>query len=263
MEDELKTTKEELLKFVSSCDEFIDGKFILADIKISKILRAISRSPLIYNLIAESLINYDFHRDLSKISKDFQGKKGKNLQLTKDPEFVVPFVFSLLVEIDSRKVDFNEFLIKYFPFISSEKDRYDYFAKEIILPFKNAIVEIFKMEDDGKEVNIFGKNNLKKDTSKDKKDKTDESSKTEDDLIFDHLLRTINLMKDKLKNTKDSLKKSNILLLCNALYEACKTRNLTIVSALVMSLGNYCKWMKKIKSEINEINEICYQLFSK
>ena len=34
----------EINTFVSACNEMIEGKFILADIKISKILRAISSS---------------------------------------------------------------------------------------------------------------------------------------------------------------------------------------------------------------------------
>ena len=54
------TKPDGLDNFLNACDEFIQGKFILADIKISKILRAISTSKEVYNLMAESLINYNF-----------------------------------------------------------------------------------------------------------------------------------------------------------------------------------------------------------
>ena len=58
--------KDTIINFISACNELVNGKFILADIKISKILRAISESTDIYNLIAENMINYDFDKEFAK-----------------------------------------------------------------------------------------------------------------------------------------------------------------------------------------------------
>ena len=41
-----------IMNVILSCNELIDGKFILADSKISKILKDITESKEVYNLIS-------------------------------------------------------------------------------------------------------------------------------------------------------------------------------------------------------------------
>ena len=65
----METQNTEIQNFVDACNELIDGKIILADVKISKILRAVADCDGIYNLVAESLINYDFQKQLESIKE--------------------------------------------------------------------------------------------------------------------------------------------------------------------------------------------------
>jgi len=95
--------KADITEFITACNEFIEGRFILADIKISKILRSISTLKEVYNLIAESLINYDFQREFKRVKESSIGKGNSHLELPLDNQQIIPLVFSMLVEIDSKK----------------------------------------------------------------------------------------------------------------------------------------------------------------
>ena len=49
--------------FFDACNEMIQGRFILSDIKISKILKAIANSEVLYNLFAEVLSDFKFKEE--------------------------------------------------------------------------------------------------------------------------------------------------------------------------------------------------------
>ena len=51
---------EKIKSFFIACDEMIEGRFILSDIKISKILKAIASSEVLYNTFAQVLNNFKF-----------------------------------------------------------------------------------------------------------------------------------------------------------------------------------------------------------
>ena len=94
-----------VINFINACNELIHGKFILADIKISKILKSITESTEIYNLIDEYMINYNFDLEFQKaVVKDSAGNE--RFVLPDENEKIIPLVFGLLVEIDS-KTDFE------------------------------------------------------------------------------------------------------------------------------------------------------------
>ena len=53
--------------FFDACNEMIQGRFILSDIKISKILKAIANSEVLYNLFAEVLSDFKFKKNLKTL----------------------------------------------------------------------------------------------------------------------------------------------------------------------------------------------------
>ena len=62
----LKVSNEELSKiaqFISSVDDMINGKFILADVKITRVLNMIAGSDELYRYISECMIGFDFSRE--------------------------------------------------------------------------------------------------------------------------------------------------------------------------------------------------------
>ena len=136
---------EGVTNFINACNELVEGKFILADIKISKILKAISESTDVYNLIAESMINYDFDKEFAKaVVKDSNGIE--KFQLPDEDEKIIPLIFCLLVEMDSKRINFNEFVKVQFPLANNQNEEYQAFAKTIIIPFRNAVANYFDVD---------------------------------------------------------------------------------------------------------------------
>ncbi len=261
----------EIEKFFSACDEFINGKFILADIKIAKLLRAITESPAIYNIVAENLINYDYKKESVLLEEECKAKNDGNLILPDDKDVVIPYVFSLLVEIDSKQVNFNEYLENNFVSASSQKEEYEAFAYCIIIPFKNAIAKAVGLDIDDdeenckelKELNGASQENIvEKETTNEKKEEVKEiEEKDEETLLFDRLSRMAGIIDDKLIFINKPVRRSNIELLVDALKEASRMQNIKIILALVMALNEFAHRERKIKRELDEINSICLEFF--
>lgn len=257
--------------FIIACNEFIDGKYILADIKIGKILTAISQSDKLYNLLAESLINYDFDKELNKIQSMNKRDGYAFLTLPDDYNVVVPFVFSLLVEIDSKHLSFGDFLSASFPLSNSQKEEYEAFGKYIITPFRDAIAHIFMSDTPltrpvADTLEVKAEEPEKDDTppAKIEEHATNVSYEKEGDnsLLFDSIARVCGVIRDKLPLIKKELTRSNASLLVDALIEACYLRNFTILIALVMSLESDFSRERVIRDEVRGITEIVYQFYN-
>lgn len=252
-----------LENFLNSCDEFIQGKFILADIKISKILRAISTSKEIYNLMAESLINYDFKKEYTAL-KAQADEQGKDFSLPSDAQSIISFVFAMLVEIDSKRIDFSDLLSTTFPYATSQREEYAMFSQKFILPFKNSVARVFGIIPNGEEKIEESTPNVLEDKpiKEEKEEVKPEPVQDDTALLFDGIARKCSLIEEKLQNSKTSDRRANILLLTRAMKEACNLRKMNIVVALVMSLNEFSYRERLIKNEVHEINEICFQFYS-
>lgn len=287
--------------FISACNELVDGKFILADIKISKILKAISESTDVYNLIAESMINYDFDKEFAKaVVKDTNGIE--KFQLPDENEKIIPLVFCLLVEMDSKRINFNEFVKVQFPLANNQNEEYQAFAKTIVIPFRNAIADYFdvdiettnKLAEDEELRNIIDEKIKEHMLEKEMEEQVEEPEETiivktttttiepiandplisavimaekqrqedqEVKLLFDRILRLVRILDDKSEYVRNPLKKSNITLLIDALYEAYEIKNVKIIVALVMALNNFAGSERSMRGEIKELNTICYDFY--
>lgn len=282
---------EQLQEFVSACNDFADGKFILADIKISKILRLISKTPQLYDLIAECMINYDFEKEYenAKIGKD-----NTAFQLPTETHKIIPFVFCLLVEIDSKKINFNEFLKTQFPYANNQNEEYLAFSKSVIVPFRDAIANLFNIETEQfhTEQEVMQKDIIaeklaeQSNLQEEKMINQNDENKTiiiqkittvdpiaeailasqlqeeeEVNLLFKRILRLARILDDKLLYVRNPLKKSNISLLLDALIDACEVKSVKIIVALVMAINNFAGNERSMRGEIKELNTICYDFY--
>lgn len=141
---------------LSSCNEMIDGKFILADYKIANILKNVTSSKEVYNLIASQMNNFNFERELSKAQLRGSAKPNK-FKLPDEDEKVLPFIFCILAGIKNKELDFDLFLKEYYSSENGRAEEYSNFASEIILPFRDIIAEYFEIP-----INDLNKNNISK-----------------------------------------------------------------------------------------------------
>ena len=144
----VKVSNEELSKisqFIACCNDMINGKFILADIKISKILKMIADSEELYGYITECMRDFDFSKELHRAELKNSLNNG-SFSAPTDQQKLVALVFSLLVEFDAKRMDFYTFINENF----LSKDRaevYVKFAKTLLVPFRDIIAGHFGLAD--------------------------------------------------------------------------------------------------------------------
>ncbi len=146
------TKREELNLFIKRIDEFIDGKYILADVKIINILKVIAGSETLLALFKNCLTDFDY----SEAKKTYL-VKSKYLSEEKG-EFILPpnsrellaFIFNILVEIDAKTINFGDFLNKYFYVDGSYSASFESFKNLMIKPFKNSVKVLMESVIEGK-----------------------------------------------------------------------------------------------------------------
>lgn len=132
--------------FYDACTEMTKAKFILADAKISKILKSILSSSDIVDVIAETLNNFNFQNEFSKIQVKNE-LRGTRITMPMDNTKLVAIVFSLLSEIDSHRIDLHNFIFDYFNGNNTTLlEAYDLFVEEVILPFRDAVCDLVGVE---------------------------------------------------------------------------------------------------------------------
>lgn len=221
---------EKIKQFEENCNEMINGKFILSDIKIAKILKNIANSKELYGYIAECLLNFDFAKEFAK---------AKGVDFTKNyfkmPNVAykqVALVFCLLVEADSRRIDFYDFVMGYFK-NDKDGDEYCHFTREVMIPFRDEILKNFGLHD-APTVAI-------------EEEQENEGGKAETIKIelIKHIQSMINVVKISPKITDD--KKEKLAVILDACLDAVRINNKKILYALEISLNDYASKIKPIK----------------
>ncbi len=146
------TIREELDVFIVRADDFINSKYILADIKIVNLLKAIASSNMLIALFKNCLTDFDYEQAKSKYlvkSKYLSDEKGEFV-LPPNSRELLAFIFNVLVDIDAKRIDFASFINKYFYVDGSFSSAYDSFITAMVKPFKNSVRMLMESVIDGK-----------------------------------------------------------------------------------------------------------------
>ncbi|MBE5733736.1 MAG: hypothetical protein E7347_01650 [Clostridiales bacterium] len=133
--------REQLQLFLERCDEFIDSKYILADVKLANLLKAIASSDTLLALFQNCLTDFDYFGAQKKYlvkSQHLSSDKGEFVMPPNSRELLA-FIFNVLVDIDAKRINLNDFLNKYFFVDGSCSSSYDAFINAMIKPFKNSV----------------------------------------------------------------------------------------------------------------------------
>lgn len=137
-----------ICNLISSCNDLINGKFIFAYNKIDTILKNLSASKEVYNLLANYLIDFNFEREFSRAQ--FRSPKEQHkFVLPSEKENILPFVFCVLVNINNKNIDLDGFLAEFFTSENkNHSEEFQKFANEVVLPFRDLIAEHFGIPTD-------------------------------------------------------------------------------------------------------------------
>ena len=240
---------------INSCDELINGKFILSEYKIAKILKDIGESKEVYKLLAECMQNFNFDREFSRAEITLPRKK---FVLPEEPEKILPFVFCLLMEINNKKLDLNSFLNEYY---SDEEgvDPFTKFASETVKPFRNIIYNYFKEEEAEPEQNF----NVPE-TEQPEKEEPQEEQSEEEENIENFFNECENICKNILSELQYERKKDLVddaRYVVQTMIMACEEKNFRTLSALIISFGAMSENLKSIRFLTRELKNILISFF--
>ena len=136
----------ELSLFLEKADELLESKYIIADVKILGLLKAVAASETLVAIFKNCLSGFDYtlakEKYLTK-SKYLSGEKGEFIQPSSSRELLA-FVFCILCDIDSKKIDFSQFINKYFYLDGSFSAGYSEFLSSMIKPFCNSVKKLME-----------------------------------------------------------------------------------------------------------------------
>ena len=135
------TKLEELNLFTLRADELIESKYILADIKIVNLLKSIASSETLLAIFKNSLTDFDYEEAKKKylVKSPYMSEEKGEFILPRNSKEILAFIFNILVDIDAKRINFGEFLDKYFYEDGSAVSGYNTFVNSMIKPFKNSV----------------------------------------------------------------------------------------------------------------------------
>lgn len=224
---------QELKPFNTACEEFVSGKYILVDIKISSILKLIAEDEKLANIVNSCLVNYDFS---TEIKKHFvlNGENFSIVMPTNEKE-IIAFVYNLLYKFQSGSFDFYEFLTRYFDADGDSNKEFADFAKTVIIPFNNAVNSIYSKRHILVETSDYQNN------------------------YYNKIMSTIKLILKNLDLYKLNMnQKEEFTMLLNSLYLASEKNDKKMVYSLMIGLDYFTKCNKKSRVAYLSLEE-CFE----
>ena len=136
--------QDELIAFLEAGEDLINGKYILADIKIVNLLKSIASSETLVALFKSSLLRFDYDEAKSKYlvqNKYFSGDRGEYLLPTSAKD-ILAFTFTILMDADAKRINLGEFINRYFYEDGSYSAGYALFTTQMIRPFVNTVKKL-------------------------------------------------------------------------------------------------------------------------
>lgn len=223
----------ELEGFNNLCNELVNGKYLLAEVKISSLLNLISNDEKLTNIVNSCVQNYDYNSQSTLILKNEE--PNPYVELPQNDNEIIAFVYNLLYKIKSGSIDLNKFLLNYFSDTSTNGKEFINFVIQLIIPFKNSIN------------NIYSKRHI-----------IVESSEYQSNFYN----KIMSIVKLTLKNV-DAYKlnmnqKEEFTLLLNSLYLASEKNDKKLVFSLMVGLDYFTKVHKKTRSAYLSLEE-CFE----
>lgn len=241
--------KQQLKDFFTACNEMIDGRFILSDIKISKILNAIANSTILYELVAKCMVGFNFKLEFSN-AKVGNKVNGGYFVLPTEEKRIIALVFCFLLEVDKNRLNLQNFINENFFSPEGYNISYSNFAINVLVPFKNSVLNLLQVNEDGEPQKIFSEETNTNQIVMDGFENDTEEEHPNQKILYANLMRALNQLysavvkEPKLKeNTREE-----VVIVIKAIYEAIKIENIKIINGLVIPLEYLIGNVKPLKA---------------
>lgn len=250
------STKEQYDAFLEACEELKSSKIILADAKVSNVLRSIVACPTLVEVVGETLVGYNFNGELESINKNDAG-----IVMPSEPYRVIAFVFSLLSEIDAGRLDLQEFVDDYFV-AETLAQKFDRFNQELITPFRDFLCSWAGAGSGIKK--ITPQNNASQETVEEENIQEDQTFDEVEECgctqcegepidMVDEFFADVEVILNQIKDTVcldskiKSERQADINITLNAMLDVVSMQNFRIFNALLISLNNLLNNIKSVR----------------
>lgn len=248
--------KQKLKDFFNACNEMIDGRFILSDIKISKILNAIANSTVIYDLVAKCMVDFNFKSEFRN-AKVSNKTNGGYFVLPTDETKIVALVFCFLLEVDNNHINLQNFINENFYNADGYNISYSNFALNMLVPFKNSVLNLLNINENGEEVKLFNEEVTTNQIVMDGFGEEDYEVTPDEKILYANLLRALNQLFSAVKR-EEKIKEDNraeCIIVIKAIKEAIHLENLKIINALIIPLNYIIGKNKRLKPYFDDLQE--------
>ncbi len=265
MEEYSVEEQQKLKEFFAACNEMIDGRFILSDVKVAKILKAIAGCKTLYDLFAKCLLNFNFDREF-KNAKTTSKINGGYFVLPSEEKKIIAMVFCFLLDVDNKKINLQNFINENFYNPDGYNISYSNFAMNVLIPFKNSVLNELNCNENGVVVDSNVEDEEVEDeeeTEEETETQVSEDNTRELNILFANLRIALNELYSATKR-QARLKEDlfdELKIIMNAFHEAINIRNLKIINALMIPLEYILKKQKSLRYYYQKVKECLIEFY--
>jgi hypothetical protein len=146
--DSFPVNTKDLQDFCLKCDALTASKLILADKKITDLLKTLASSKDLCALLEYCLKDYNYKIEFLKSKRPDDAKKGKFVLSLPQGKDLIAYVFCLLCEFENKEKDLTEFLTEFYDYDELLAGGYLNFCNKVIKPFKETVLQLCSENDD-------------------------------------------------------------------------------------------------------------------
>lgn len=239
---------EEIQGFLVSIKNMLESKYILIDRRVADILRSIAETNLVYNLIAECMINFDFSYEWNKATE------GNYLKLPESDPKRISFIFCLLNNIDDRNIDVTAVLERFFSYDIAYSP-YDLFCKYVIGEFRRLILKHLNIEMPVQKKVKFEAPEIDGQSKEVEIDDYDKLS---------HVLRDLVKFLGEQKKLKHMIMpKYDLIAVVSTFEQVARNKQIEYFYAFLVTLNSVVPKNKELRTMLADINRLASTLISK
>lgn len=255
--------QEQIKNFFSACNEMIEGKFILSDLKIQKILKCIAESQVLYDLITKCLINFSFADEIKK-AKTSNRVNGGYFNMPQEEHKIIALVFCLFLEVDNKRINLQKFITENFYNPDGYNISYSNFSLVMLVPFKNAIMNLLGCDENGNLIDTdddyLKENQITMDEVINQNNEEKQNAKINIGFANLHLALTELVNAIKVNSKLKINQKEELLIVSNAIADCIKNKNLKLISALLIAFEYALKNNRAIRPYYNNLLNVFIEM---
>lgn len=234
----------EIDKFLEACDDLLNCKFLVAEYKIQRLLQQLASASDVCSLVGECLEQFNRDREFAKTF--VQDGQGDFVCLMPNEEYkVIALVFCTLVDIENKKIDFVDFIKRFF---GREENPFKAFLDTMIVPFKKLIEEAFSYAENDKDEDHHH-------DDEDDEDEDDDDDDQNDDEVYENVQKIAVQILSELQFSRQDNDTQNAITICKAIVKTAKMHDMEVTFSLAIALKS-----TKVKQIKFYVKEICHLL---